>query len=185
IDNKKSIYITSQTNNNKITIGKISIRNDFDNFKKIYQSEDNTNYVFQLSNNQAITLSINYDDTLLEVAQNLNNKHLTKWLKKNNITNDIELLKHLKDAKQKTNILSNLQQIKTKNALQTYTTTIASSLDNLTIIEGDITGYIYNSHNKRVVYLLKNNKRYALCFTGIDYFTDDYITELLTTITIE
>ena len=52
-------------------------------------------------------------------------------------------------------------------------------------IKGDYVGYILNLNNMKEVSILKNKKRYILTFLGNDYFTDDYVRELLNTIIIE
>ena len=62
---------------------------------------------------------------------------------------------------------------------------VMPSVQNITEIKGDLTGYIYNMKTSLEVNILKNNKRNIITFYNKDYFTDQYVKELLQTITID
>lgn len=63
---------------------------------------------------------------------------------------------------------------------------IIPEIDNITLINGDYNGYIFNMKNKtKEVNIIENDKRYVFTFINTDYFTDEYINQLIETITIE
>lgn len=107
------------------------------------------------------------------------------FLNKNNIHNDIDLIKHIRkrerlDCKFTTPIVD----IK-ENYFFNFVETMFPDLKNITYIEGDIEGYMYEGDNYKQVCILENNKLYCLTFYKLDYFTDDIIKDVIRSLIIE
>ena len=190
---KDNITIKTQKLNEKdyIQLKELKLKNDFKNFTK--SDVDDTSVIYtNKSNKSQITISINptYLDFYYLVESDLegvDNKNTTyqdriDYLKKNNVTNDIELFKFLASDNYKKNVFASIKDIK-----GTYATYLVAQImvpQEITKINGDLKGYIRIKDNVKEVNILKNNKRYMLMLVG-DYFTEDKVTDLLNTIVIE
>ena len=168
----------------------VKIRNDFKNFNREEQ-DDSVIYTNKEKNSQ-ITISINptYLDFYYLVESNLegvNNKNTNyqdriDYLKKNNVTNDLELFNFLASDNYKKNIFTSIKDLKGNYA--TYLVAQIMLPQEITSISGDLNGYIREKDNIKEINILKNNKRYMFMLIG-DYFTEDKIIDLLNTIVIE
>ena len=58
-------------------------------------------------------------------------------------------------------------------------------VESITEIKGDYKGYILNLGNAKEVSIIDGKKKYIFTFFNKDYFTDQYIKELLETIIID
>lgn len=110
-----------------------------------------------------------------------------KFLKSNNIENDIDLIKFLeKNKKANSNIFTSVKKMKGNYALQFFASIAFPIGEGITLIDGDYQGYIFNmKSNIRECNILYNDKRYVFTFIKTDYFTDDYINEILNTVVID
>lgn len=107
------------------------------------------------------------------------------FLKKHNIKNDIDLIKYIrKREKIKCNFFTSIYKIK-ENYFFNFIETSYPPLDNITYIEGDINGYIYQVDDYKQACIIKNNKLYCLTFYKLNYFTDDIIEDVLRSVIIE
>jgi hypothetical protein len=60
------------------------------------------------------------------------------------------------------------------------------TLESVTLIKGDYTGYILNTDmGIKECSILKNGKRYFLTFINAGYFNDELIKEILNTVVID
>ena len=113
-------------------------------------------------------------------------KERIDFLKKEKITNDIELFKFLnKEEKRKNNVFTPIKDIKGRYSVMLMASVFMPDVQSMTEIKGDYIGYTYNMKRAKEVDILKNNKRYIITFYDRDYFTDEYVEELLKTIVIE
>lgn len=171
----------------------IKIKNNFKNFIK--NDIDDTSVIYtNKSNKSQITISINstYLDFYYLVESDLegegvDNKNTTyqdriDYLKKNNVTNDLELFNFLASNNYKKNVFTSIKDI--KGAYATYLVAQIMVPQKLTKISGDLKGYIREKNDIKEVNILKNNKRYMFMLIG-DYFTEDKVNDLLNTIIIE
>ncbi len=204
INIEKTVTLTNKKVNNDeyLTYKNVKIRNDFSNFEKTDVSADMAIYSFkdEKDQNREMLFWISpfkktFVDYIKYEEDNFDSKEISKekviaFLEKNNITNDIELIKLLEENKNmKNNIFTSVSKMK-ENLLINYLQIefLGSYTENrdVILINGDYTGYILeDTNNTKTAYLIKDNKRYAFLFLGKDYFTDEYIYELLSTVVIE
>lgn len=186
--------------NEYLEFNDIKIKNEFTGFEKqeklqdsftkyvLYNSDKSIKALFLMEIEQTYIEKFKSESTLFTDAIFIPiNISLTKFLEKNNISNDIKLFEYLKNKKDvKYNIFSSSKNINENHAIQIMSSIMLPSGENISLINGDYIGYIFNFHdNLKEVNILKNNKRYIFTFFSTDYFTDEYIEKILNTIVIE
>ena len=181
----------------------IKIRNDFKEFEQL---ESNTNvdtfspkFVLKdATNNTSKSFWMGIDDPYVYLlkadktlygtnAHRITNTNLTSILEKNNIHNDVELFHYLSSQKNvRNNIFTSVQKMKENYAIQFMISVIMPTMDSITLIHGDYEGYIFNlKDNTKEVSILKNDKRYVFIFISDTTITNEYLTDILSTIVIE
>ena len=169
----------------------IKIRNDF----KDFTLKEN----WYVLNDSKVAFAINgptetYLDYLKAEDVNVYNASLkntkvddrNQFLKSNNIENDIDFFKYMnKQEFPVFNILTPVNKMQSIYSVYLMFNIMIPSINYINEIKGDYEGYILNLDNIKEVSILKDNKRYIFTFVGNDYFTVDYIKELLNTIVIE
>lgn len=208
ISDKEIIVHHQEQENNLLTFDKISVRNDFESFKLLEEqsTEDSKKYVLKDNDNNIVasfwlSKGFDYADSLknditvfTDDKRVTGTKNLTKILKENNITNDIELFEFAyKNRNKKNNIFTPTKKIKDDFTLKYVISIMTPKLNKITLIKGDLDGYILDikSSSKTLkslkeVRIHKNNQNYVLTFLNRNknYFTNQYINELLNTVTI-
>ena len=107
------------------------------------------------------------------------------YLNKNNIKDDVDLIKYIRERKKEDGrFLTPIVKIK-ENYFFNFVETNLPSLDNITYIEGDLNGYMYETDTFKQACIIKNNKLYCLTFYKLDYFTEDKIEDILRSLIIE
>ncbi len=196
---KDTITIKTQNTTDYLTFGDIKIRNDFKKFKKQDNDvKDFDRYTLNTFSSRAITYfgmgtGMTYVDMLKadktyfsDNGNSLGDFDFEKFLKKNNINNDIELFEYLLENKDiKNNIFTSTKKMKESYNIKNFASVALPLLNNITIINGDYVGYIFNTDKYKEVSILKNNIRYIFVFMDTYYFTDDVIKDLLNTVIIE
>jgi len=192
-----NIKKTNEGINDYFIIDDMKIRNDFSEFKK----SDNSNfYVMNIGNNEKTAFLLSKDVSLIEMLKkdyevfgindNINKikpKNVEKYLKDNNINNDIDILTYLANKK-KLNIFNSLNEIVNTLNIYNFGLILLPSVKSVTMIDGDYNGFIFNynyNYNVNEVNIYKDNKRYILTFINNDYFNDDYIIKLISTLEID
>ena len=84
----------------------------------------------------------------------------------------------------KNTIFTNVKDIK-NNGILTYIYESIPKVENLSLIKGDYEGYIFDFGEAKQVNILKNDKLYYFTFVYHNYFTDEYVQNLLNTIVIK
>ena len=183
----------------------IKIKNDFENFVILEESQKTNNsvkYVLYDENSKTkASFWIGTKETNVDVFDsevlvfnsmdaNYEETDVKKFFKKNKITNDVDLIKYLVDTKSKTNsVFTDLQDLKDKYAIHYIASMLYTNLNSITLLDGDLEGYIlnYNENVSKIkeVNIIKNNKNYVFTIIGLEYFTDEYINDLLNTIVIK
>jgi len=187
--------------NKYLKFNDIKIKNEFTDFKKLdseisesfvkyalYNPDNSVKASFWMGIEQTYIENLKSESSLFaDVTLIPINTNLTEFLGKNNINNDIELFEYLKKQENvKYNIFTSTKKIKENYAIQVLSSIMLPAGENVTLINGDYIGFIFNMGNYfREVSILKNNKRYIFTFVSADYFTDEYIGEILNTIVIE
>ena len=179
-----TIFLHQEEDESKeyLTYQNMRIRNDFSDFIK---KNDNT-YVLNAYDNN-VYIMFNIDDTLIDKAKSLENEYLDQIIKENNLINDFKLLEYIANNYSNPNFLNSIDTLKEKNALKQLISVIALSFESITYLDGTYQGYILNNtqNDLKIAYFIKNNKAYVFTFSGLEYFNDDYIKELLETVVIK
>ena len=100
----------------------------------------------------------------------------------------ISLIKYLaKNTDKKANIFTSTREIEWLYTMNALVGSIFENAEDLFFIEGTYQGimFTYKSSNQKSILINKDGKNYGINFIGLDYFTDEYINELLETLIIE
>ncbi len=157
----------------------------------LYNDENNVDAAFMMGQFETQIHSINnYDESSyyyefnhfpLYISSVLRGNFLSKY----NINNDVDLIKHIREReKEDGRFLTPIVKIK-ENYFFNFVETQFPSLDNITYIEGDYTGYIIEMDTYKQANIIKGNKLYSLTFYKLDYFTEDKINDILRSLVIE
>lgn len=198
---KDSITIENKylEDSNYLVFKNMKIRNDFKNFKeKVYENEPSNDFkrymlydednkvkaVFMLGKYYTNTYMLKNDPTFFD--SRISNKEVSKVLNKNNINNDIELYNYLRaNAKRRANIFTSIKKMREIYIINYLVAVMFPKVESLTKIEGDYEGFIYNLKDGKEIDILIGDNKYTFTFLKKDYFTDNYINELLNTVIIE
>ena len=107
------------------------------------------------------------------------------YLNKNNIHDDVDLIKFIRERKKiNCNFATPITTIK-ENFFFNFVEMNLPELDNITYIEGDLNGYMYETNTFKQACIIENEKLYCLTFYKLDYFTEDKIEDILKSLIIE
>lgn len=179
----------------------IKIKNDFEKFE-ILDSSTDEHRMYALKEDNKVIASFWFGataDSLIDILSNdfelygwtpehlnVSKKERINFFEKYNIENDVDLIKFLSTYEYKeNNLLTSTNKMKENYFVKFITSFLISLGESVTLIDGDYKGYILNMQENREAYIIKNNKKYVFTFLKTDYFTEDYIKELLNTIIIE
>jgi len=182
---------------------KMKVRNYFSEFEAgdsdtnyeyylLYDEENKIKAAFMMGQFETQIHSIkNYDDESSYYYEfnhfplYISNLLREYYLNKNHITNDVELIKFIRERKKEDGKFTTpIVKIK-ENYFFNFVETNLPSLDNVTYIEGDLTGYMYETDTYKQVCIIENDKLYCLTFYKLDYFNDDMILDILRSLVIE
>ncbi len=199
ISNTITLQYKEVLDNNYFEYQNMKIRNDFKDFNeldpdtsigtslKLVLKDENNNTIkvfWMLSTDTYVNL-LKMDKDFIGTDKKITN--LTDFLEKNNINNDIELFNYLSKHKfTKSNIFTSVRKMKENYSIQLMISLIIPTTDSVTLINGDYEGYIFNlEDNTKEVTILKNDKRYVFVFMSKTPLTDEYLTDILSTIVID
>lgn len=174
-----------------LEINNIKIRNDFKEFTlNEEQSNDNSvKYILydELGKVDA-SFWISTTDTYINIFKNdqILKSETLKILDKYDIINDEELFNFLSSYKPiSRNLLTNTSKIKEDYYINYMMLVMLPEIDKSTRIVGYDGGYIFDLNDDfKEISIIKNDKRYVFTFTNSEYFTDEYVEELVNTIVI-
>lgn len=107
------------------------------------------------------------------------------YLNKYKIKDDVDLIKFIRERKKiNCNFITPIVTIK-ENYFFNFVETNLPELDNITYLEGDLEGYMYETDSFKQACIIKNDKLYCLTFYKLDYFTEDKIEDVLRSLIIE
>ncbi len=195
----KTLTINRKEINNKYEVLNIEFENELDNFKVI---ESNNNYI-RLDNEKekaSLILSItptvtstigdsDIDSTFRElyyypmyISETLRNHCLDK----HNIKNDVDLIKYIRKRKKKeVSIFTPSTIIKEDYLFNFIEASIYNNIDNITYLENEKNGYILEFNTYKDAKVIVNDKLYNIVFVNLDYFNDDRIYNILSTMNIK
>lgn len=203
---KDTMKITKSTPLNPdeyLSFKNVKVKNYFKDFKEaknLDTSGNSVKYVLYNDDNKLIaSFWITISETLTTKFKSnldIDNKEIDKlkevnrenFLKKNNIRNDIDLFKFLESKKDiNNNIFTNINEMKENYLISNFVESNVPEVNNITLIDGDYDGYIFKitAIGTKEYNLIYSGKIYSFTFIGTDYFSDDYINEILNTVIIE
>lgn len=107
------------------------------------------------------------------------------YLDKNEIKDDVDLIKYIREREKiHCNFLTPIITIK-ENFFFNFVENNLPEVDNITYIEGDLKGYMYETDTFKQACIIKDDKLYCLTFYKLDYFTDEKIKDILSSLVIE
>lgn len=203
ISNTITIRHKEVEDNNYFEYQNIKIRNDFKKYKaldtlssvegfsqKLVLRDENNNIIsaFWMGSTDTYVYQLKTDKTLFGTdVKRVTNVTFTNILEKNNINTDIELFDYYSKQKYiKNNIFTSVKKIKENYAKYFMISVMMPTMENITLINGDYNGYIFNiTNNMKEVSILKNDKKYVFVFLNATTLTEEYLTDILSTIVIE
>lgn len=112
-------------------------------------------------------------------------KDMNLFLKNNKIKNDIDYLNYIKNNYFiKNNIFTSTKTIKNNYLINTFVEVAFPEFESIILINGRIDGYIINlkNINTKEIHILNNNDQYIITLSGDKITNDDFIIELLNTV---
>ena len=186
----------------RLTIDNLSIANYFEDYEKtknesvfkvkynksgevqsFYSIMSLPQYVNCLSKE---SLDINFDYTYGELVKT--NDSTRKYLDNHNIKDDVDLLNYLKDKYYFRNTIFTFNsRIYINSLLNYFVTAKLINYKKIVLLNGIVNGYIYEYNTGsdqaiKEIHLLNNDKQYIILLGGKDITTNDYITNLLSTV---
>lgn len=179
----------------------VKLRNDFENYTKI---KDNWFSKYYLYNEKSIESAVWIGQTpqyiniftsdLMTLYSldgtsgrgNFTDADRKYFLLRNDINNDLDFLEYIRNNYYiENNLLTSNRSIKENYAVNLFVSVVIPSIESITTITGDYTGYIFNiKDNIREVHILRNDKSYIFTFFGNDLTSNEYINDLLSTLEI-
>ncbi len=177
----------------------VKIKNDFKDFTPDLSSSDiSTTVIYKLKDgdsdkNVKAAFWMGKTDTyihrllnetnLKEFGNKLLKDDMEKFMNKNKIKTDIDLFNYMAKYKNtKINLFSSLKDIKQQGIIYYIYQNLPIG-ESINLINGDYKGYMFTFDNIRQAYIMRNDSLYFFTFV-YDYFTDEYINELLNTVVI-
>ena len=156
-----------------------------------YDNENNVDAAFMMGQFETQIHNIkNYDESSYYFEFNhfplyISNLLREYYLNKHEIKTDIDLIKYIREReKEDVKFLTPIVKIK-ENYFFNFVETNLPNIDNITYIEGDLTGYMYEMDSYKQACIIKGDKLYCLTFYKLDYFTEEKIEDILKSLVIE
>jgi len=176
-------------------VDNIMIRNDFKEFRQMSEDTDRIKTYSLYDENNKLKAAIKFieyityveglkDVSILGASDpNIKEKDITSFMKSHEFKNDFEFIKYLSNLKEEKNtIFTSINKMKDNYAAYYIASNILPD-GNYKEILGDYTGYLIETDDDVVsVNIINSDKLYIIDFVKLDYFTEDYIKELISTI---
>ncbi len=178
-------------------VDNIMIKNDFKEFRQTSDNDDRIKTYSLYDENNKLKAGIKFieyvtyieglkDVSILSGDPNIKGKDITSFMKSHEFKNDFEFIKYLSNLKEeKVTIFTSINKMK-DNYTAYYLASNLLPKGNYKEILGDYTGYLIETEYDTVsVNIVNSDKLYIIEFTKLDYFTEDYIKELISTIKVQ
>ncbi len=198
LSNRTFLKIESQKNDNTeeyITIDKLSVKNEYQNFSKV---EEGTNsligekYVLYGEDGNFIA-SISFGKDYIGKVEMIKSQDImgkkrwrTDYLNYIGVKDDLDLFNYLITIKNKEyNFFSKIKEIKGDYEIHNILSDYALG-NEVVFFTGDLEGYMTKIDAKtREAFIIKDRQSYYIAFTGLDYFNNEKIREVLENLIIE
>ena len=187
---------------NKSDSFKIKVKNYFDDFE-LGDADSNYEYYMSYDENNKVSSAImlgQFDTQLTNIDKldkdspyyefNYFPLYIStflrdRYLKKYDIKNDVDLIKYIRNRKKiNCSFITPITTLK-ENYFFNYIETVLPDLDNITYLEGDLEGYMFETDSYKQACIIKNDKLYCITFIKLDYFDDEKIQDILNSVIIE
>jgi len=177
------------------------IKKENEKLGKIFKIDKSLSVLYILKNHNDLVLDELYYNVSLDL-ENINLQSILEFItlklmatdtkdiiENNNLKNDIDVIEYMKKFDYDLNIFSSIKKIKEAIVFRQIfeVGTIYFSCygsNNITLINGNYNGYICNFDDYREITILQNDFNYNFMVGTSDYFTDEYITDLFSTLVI-
>lgn len=178
-------------NKELLILDNIRIRDDFKEFK--IEKSNNTYTLTNTIDGQKVGFKIieytthiaGFNNQFDILNTSINKNDIEKFIIKNNFENDVEFMKYIINYKEKKpSIFMSINEIKMNYVAKFLANNVLPKDSIFHELEGKHLGYAIENSKNVEVNILDRSRRYILSFQKSDYFTEDYIKELLGTIEI-
>ena len=192
----ETININYKESDNQTSFGNMTYNNYFSdyvnkentNFKVKYNSDNKVESFYNISKEKQYIYILNNNSLSLfadkEVSSFETEKYMKDYLNKNNIKNDIDLLKHIKEKYYiKSYIYTPIKTMKSNYIINSFVQIALPEFKNIVLVKGDNTnGYIINTKSVSEIHLLYNDDQYIITLSGNDLTNKEFINRLLESI---
>ena len=192
----ETININYKESDNQTSFGNMTYNNYFSdyvtkentNFKVKYNSDNKVESFYNISKEKQYIYILNNNSLSLfadkEVSSFETEKYMKDYLNKNNIKNDIDLLKHIKEKYYiKSYIYTPIKTMKSNYIINSFVQIALPEFKNIVLVKGDNTnGYIINTKSVSEIHLLYNDDQYIITLSGNEITNKEFINNLLETI---
>lgn len=197
ISNAENLNLNTkiEENVNYLEFNNIKIRNDWENTLELIEDTTYSHKYVSYDELGNMLYSIwlggpeeNFIDVFIEDSTSADGGSYKKYYEENNIYDLISLLKYLNENKDtKSGLFTSLRKIEWLYTMNAVPSTLFEYASDLKFIDGSYRGvmYTYDTNNQKSILINKDGKTYGISFFGLDYFTDEYIYDLLETVIIE
>lgn len=175
-------YFEDYTNANPTSLIKVK-KNKNQEVESFYSASSMSQYINVLD---IESISLGMDDKDYELINTSDS--MKKFLDKNEIKNDIDLLMYIKNNYYfKNNIFTLISNMKRNYILNAFADVTMVDFNSIALIKGDITGYIININNSspysmKEIHILNKNKQYIITLNGEEITNDEFVNKLLSTV---
>ena len=165
---------------------------DVDYYIKYDDAREVESYYYISSSKQYIEL-LNADSFVLYAEGDDSQKsfdtesNMKAILEKENIKNDVDFLKYIKENYYlKNNIFTCTKTMRNNFLINTFVEVSLPYFKNIVLLDGSVNGYIMNLNNNiREIHLLNGDKQYIILLSGDELISNEFITQLLSTVEFE
>lgn len=190
IEDTITVKINNQSDYEKLSIKGLSIKNENNNFilsSELTNTEDVKGFELKDDNSTKILMSKTLFDFYEAIGKD--EKWIHKIMEEKNINNYLDLLLYaIKNKDNKPTIFSSIKEMKFYNYVYyLYIQTCSLKLEGIKLIDGDLKGYIVETKDMpiREINLIDGSNKYIISLWNKEYFTYEYIKELLSTVDID
>ena len=178
VEIKDTIELKHKDANEYLEFKDVKIRNDFKDYNEDIRNE---NTLILKKDNNAFSITLKRDFlSKVGFESGLTYEYYSKFLKKNNINNNIDMLYYALENKE-----SNINKIKNtniiKNTLDYYFGISINSNYDVYQLTGEYRGIIQNNKNGSIIEIIEKDTSYILTINNSDF---DYVLDLLSTLVI-
>ena len=169
------------------------VEDNYESYEFLYETDEGDNAYLYLGKNDNLITKINdYDENSIFNSLNhfpvyLSDVSKKSFLKKYNIKDEVDLIKHIRTREKKTsNLFTPIYTIKERYFFYLIENNIPNINSSFKYIDGTYKGYVYRTYNMiYYVFDIGNGERRFLTLYNLEYFNEDLINEILSNLVIK